>query len=161
DPKRIYLLGVALTIGGHLLFGLAADGLWSAVGCRALTGIGWAGTYMTGLKLLADHVEPRMMSRAAAGHAASIGFSGALSFATGEWLAALAGSWRSAFIVAAISAFVAWIIIAIVAPSQQKVAAEAKDGSVYDFRPVLRNRSAMADAVAHGVHTLEMSALRG
>ena len=48
---------------------------------RALTGMGWAGTYMTGLKLLADRVDAKMMSRATAGHAASIGISGALSFA--------------------------------------------------------------------------------
>ena len=45
DPKRIYLLGVGLTIVGHLLFGLFAEGFLSALACRALTGIGWAGTY--------------------------------------------------------------------------------------------------------------------
>jgi hypothetical protein len=46
------------------------------------SGTGWAGTYMTGLKLLADRVNAKMVSRATAGHAASIGISGALSFAT-------------------------------------------------------------------------------
>ena len=44
DPKRIYLLGVGLTVTSHLLFGLCADGFWTVLGCRALTGIGWAGT---------------------------------------------------------------------------------------------------------------------
>ena len=106
DPKRIYLFGVGLTVIGHLLFGILADGFWSALACRALTGIGWAGTYMTGLKLLADRVDAKMMSRATAGHAASIGLSGALSFATGDWLARIAG-WQSAFLAASISALVA------------------------------------------------------
>jgi len=78
DPKRVYLFGVASTVAGHLLFGLLADGFWSALILRALTGMGWAGTYMTGLKLLADRVDAKMMSRATAGHAASIGISGAL-----------------------------------------------------------------------------------
>ena len=32
---------------------------------------------------------------------------------------------------------------------------------MFDFRPVLRNRSAMAYAIVYGIHTLEMSALRG
>jgi len=32
---------------------------------------------------------------------------------------------------------------------------------LFDFRPVLRNRSAMAYSLAYCVHTLEMSALRG
>src|SRR3546814_3440201 len=59
DPKRIYLLGVALTVVGHVCFALFADGFWTAAFARVLAGIGWAGTYMTGLKLLADRVEGR------------------------------------------------------------------------------------------------------
>jgi predicted MFS family arabinose efflux permease len=138
-----------------------AAGFWSALACRALTGIGWAGTYMTGLKLLADRVDARAMSRATAGHAASIGISGALSFATGAWLAGLAG-WQSAFVVASASAAVAWGMIAAVVPRQTAKAPRAADGAdLYDFRPVFRNRSAMAYALAYCVHTLEMSALRG
>ena len=31
DPKRVYLFGVALTVAGHSLFGLFADGFWSAL----------------------------------------------------------------------------------------------------------------------------------
>ncbi len=99
DPKRVYLFGVAATVVGHSMFALLADGFWSALATRALTGMGWAGTYMTGLKLLADRVDARMMSRATAGHAASIGVSGAISFACGDLIAAAAG-WRMAFLVA-------------------------------------------------------------
>ena len=161
DPKRVYLFGVATTVVGHLLFALVADGFWSALAMRALTGMGWAGTYMTGLKLLADRVDARMMSRATAGHAASIGISGALSFACGDLIAA-AGGWRSAFLFAAISAAVAWLMVVLVVPAQLKPAARAKGAQgLYDFRPVFRNRSAMAYAIAYCIHTLEMSALRG
>jgi MFS family permease len=108
DPKRVYLFGVAATAAGQLMFAVLADGFWSAVALRALTGIGWAGTYMTGLKLLADRADAKMMSRATAGHAASIGISGALSFACGDLIAAAAG-WRAAFLAAAVSAAVAWL----------------------------------------------------
>ena len=66
DAKRVYLSGVALTVAGHLLFAFHADGFWSAVAARCLTGVGWAGTYMTGLKLLADRVDGKLMSRATA-----------------------------------------------------------------------------------------------
>ncbi len=160
DPKAIYLFGVSVTIIGHLAFALFADGFWSAMAARALTGMGWAGTYMTGLKLLADRVDTRMMSRATAGHAASIGLSGAISFAAGD---AIAGSfdWQVAFIAAAVSSGVAWLMIAVVMPRRDGKPPCRTDGGLFDFRPVFRNRSAMAYAVAYAIHTLEMSAVRG
>src|SRR5215475_582959 len=146
DPKRVYLFGVASTVSGHLLFGVLAEGFWSALLLRALTGMGWAGTYMTGLKLLADRIDAKMMSRATAGHAASIGISGALSFATGDLIAAAAG-WRTAFLAAAASAAVAWVLVALIVPAQGRPATPVKDGQgLYDFRPVFRNSSAMAYA---------------
>jgi MFS family permease len=52
--------------------------------------------------------------------------------------------------------------VAVIVPSQAKPAAPAKEGhALYDFRPVFRNSSAMAYAIAYCIHTLEMSALRG
>ena len=161
DAKLVYLFGVGCTIAGHLLFGMLADGFWSALATRALTGIGWAGTYMTGLKLLADQVDAKLMSRAVTGHAASIGISGALSFSCASLLADLYG-WRSAFLVAALSAGAAWLIAALSVPRRKQPAPPSGDEpGLFDFRPVLRNRSAMAYALAYCIHTLEMNALRG
>ncbi len=160
DAKRVYLFGVAATVAGHLLFGLLAEGFWSAMATRALTGMGWAGTYMTGLKLLADQVDERLMARAVTGHAASIGISGALSFACGDLIAAWAG-WQVAFLLAGISAAIAWMLVALAAPSRQPPPKRADGKALFDFRPVLRNRSAMAYALAYCTHTLEMNALRG
>jgi MFS family permease len=162
DAKRIYLFGVGCSVAGHLLFGLLAEGFWSALALRALTGLGWAGTYMTGLKLLADQVDARMMSRAVTGHAASVGISGALSFLCGDLIAEHAG-WRAAFMLAGASAAVAWLTVALVVPARKPPpqAAAGKQSALFDFRPVLRNRSAMAYALAYCVHTLELNALRG
>jgi predicted MFS family arabinose efflux permease len=161
DAKRVYLAGVALTIAGHALFAAFADGFWSALAARALTGVGWAGTYMTGLKLLADRVDDRMMSRAVAAHAAGIGIAGALSFATGDLIAQFAG-WQSAFLAAGVSAGLAWCMVAIAVPGRRAAPVPPRDGGMlFDFRPVFRNRSAMAYALAYCVHTLEMNALRG
>jgi MFS family permease len=161
DAKRVYLFGVGCSVVGHLLFGLLAEGFWSAMALRALTGLGWAGTYMTGLKLLADQVDARMMSRAVTGHAASIGISGALSFLCGDLIAEHAG-WRAAFVFAGLSAGIAWFTVALVVPGRAPPAhPSGKKPALFDFRPVLRNRSAMAYALAYCVHTLEMNALRG
>jgi MFS family permease len=161
DPKRIYLFGVAATVAGHTLFALFADGFWSALILRALTGMGWAGTYMTGLKLLADRVDARTMSRATASHAASIGVSGALSFAVGETMAATLG-WQASFALAAMSAALALILVVILIPAQCARSTISMGGrKLFDFGPVVRNRSSMAYAFVYAMHTLEMSALRG
>jgi predicted MFS family arabinose efflux permease len=160
DAKLVYLFGVGCTIVAHLTFGLVAEGFWSALWLRALAGIGWAGTYMTGVKLLADKVHEKLMSRAVAGHAASIGVSGAISFACAELLSRFFG-WRSAFVIAGSCAVIAWAIVAFSAPRRTVSTKPADGGALFDFRPVFRNRSAMAYAQAYGVHTLEMNALRG
>ena len=161
DARWVYLFGVACTITAHLLFGLMAEGFWSALALRGLAGIGWAGTYMTGLKLLSDHVDKNLMSRATAGHAASIGISGGVSFACADMLAGAFG-WQSAFIVAAATAIMAWLIVALLVPRRTTPLPRAADGhALFDFRPVFRNRSAMAYAVAYCIHTLEMNVLRG
>jgi predicted MFS family arabinose efflux permease len=116
---------------------------------------------MTGLKLLADQVDAKQMSRATAGHAASIGISGALSFACADLLAGI-GGWRTAFLAASLSATAAWVMVAIIAPSRGRRPPPPADGTgLFNFLPVFRNRSAMAYALAYCVHTLEMSALRG
>ena len=160
DPRRVYLFGVACTVAGHLLFGLLAEGFWSALGLRALAGVGWAGTYMTGLKLLADRVDAKLMSRAVTGHAASIGVSGALSFSVAGLLAEFF-DWRAAFVVAGLSGAAAWLLVALSVPRGAPPAPDADGFKLFDFRPVFRNRSAMAYAIGYCIHTLEMNALRG
>ncbi len=159
DPRAVYLFGVACTIVAHSLFGLAAEGFWSALVLRALAGVGWAGTYMTGLKLLVDIVDKKIMSRAVTGHAASIGISGAISFACADLLAKHFG-WAGAFILAGSSALTAWLLVVTSVPkAPDKVRSVKLDW--FDFRPVIANRSSMAYAIAYCAHTLEMNALRG
>ena len=161
DPKRVYLLGVGFTTIAHLAFGLLADGFWSALALRGLAGFGWAGTYMTGLKLLADQVDNKMMSRAVTGHAASIGISGAASYLLGDLLADAFG-WRLAFASAGAAAAIAWVTVVMMVPGRAPPARPAGPAAaMFDFRPVLRNRSAFAYSLAYCVHTLEMNALRG
>jgi MFS family permease len=54
DPRRIYLASMVLTVAAALGFALLAEGFWSALVFRVLAGIGLAGTYMPGLKILSD-----------------------------------------------------------------------------------------------------------
>jgi MFS family permease len=159
DPKRIYLGCVALTALAFVGFAWMATGFWSALLFRALMGVGWAGSYMPGLKALSDVVEGPQQSRAVAAHAAAVGVSGALSFgvtgAVNAWL-----GWQWALVPGAAGAALAFVLVLIGLPARPPRAGSATAGALLDFRPVLRNRSALAYSIAYCVHTWEMSALR-
>ena len=142
DPKRIYLGSVALTALAFAGFAWIATGFWSALAFRALMGVGWAGSYMPGLKALSDLAEGPQQSRAVAVHAAAVGVSGALSFAVAGAVNAWLG-WQSALLPGALGAALAFALVLVGLPSRPPRAATGPPGALLDFRPVLRNRSAL------------------
>src|SRR5437667_126563 len=115
---------------------------------------------MPGLKALSDLTEGPQQSRAVAAHAAAVGVSGALSFgiagAVNAWL-----GWQWALVPGALGAALAFVLVLVGLPARPLRAAPGPRGALLDFRPVLRNRSALAYSNAYCVHTWEMSALRG
>jgi len=159
--RRVYLMGAACTALSHLGFALLADGFWSGLLMRALAGIGWAGAYMPGLKVVADYLEGPEQSRAVTWHAAGVGVAGAISFAAASLLDAIGGP-SSAFMFGAVAATAAFAIAALVMPQTlpTRPASAGKANALLDFRPVLRNRRAMAWIVGYTVHTWELAALR-
>lgn len=157
DPKKIYLGSAAFTAIAAIGYAVLADGLWSAMAFRALAGIGWAGTYMPGLKALSDFVEGQHQSRAVALHAASVGVSGALSFVIAGAIASTFG-WRWGIALGGAGAILAFIVMAALLPGRAPVPSGPR--ALLDFRPVLRNRSALAYSLGYMVHTWEMNTLR-
>ena len=160
DAKLVYLFGATAIAAGHLAFAFGVDGFWSAIAARSLAGVGWAGVYMTGLKLLADRVNPALMRRAVAWHAAGIGIAGAVSFILGDVLANQFG-WQSAFVFSGWAAAAACGLVLLAAPSAPPPEVQGPRPALLDFRPVMSNRQAMAFALTYCVHTWEMSVLRG
>ena len=160
DPKRVYLGSVALTAVAFAGFAWVATGFWSALMFRALMGAGWAGSYMPGLKALSDLTEGPQQSRAVAAHAAAVGVSGALSFgiagAVNAWL-----GWQWALVPGALGAALAFVLVLVGVPARPLRTVPGPRGALLDFRPIFRNRSALAYSAAYCVHTWEMSALRG
>ncbi len=159
DARRIYMWAVVLTTLSHLGMAFAATGFWSAFLFRVLAGVGWAGTYMVGLKALVDRVAGASQSRAVAFHAASIGISGSLSFMIAgvvtTWF-----DWQVAFMAGALGTLGALCVAAAGFPRSPPVRGKTPNTRLLDFRPVLKNRSVMAYAIGYCVHTWEMFVVR-
>jgi MFS family permease len=158
DPRRIYLGAMALSGAATLAFGLFASGFWSALALRALAGVGLAGTYMPGLKILSDHIEGPRQSRAIAFYTASFSIGASLSFLLSGELAAWL-DWRWAFALAALGPAAAYALVALtIAPAPPPEA--GWEGHLLDFRPVFANRRALAYILAYGAHSWELFAYR-
>ncbi len=161
DPRRIYLLSFVITGAASLAYALFAEGFWSALLLRALAGVGLAGGYMPGLKLLTDRVEGPRQGRYVAFYTGGFSLGTALSFAfTGE--AAVWLGWRGAFAAAAAGAALAFALVLLLVrrASPAELAPEGERRRALDFRPVFRNRAAMAFVLGYTGHTWELFALR-
>lgn len=159
-PTRlVYIVGAAFTAAAHLGFAFLADGFWSAFILRGLAGIGWAGAYMPGLKAIADTLEGPAQSRAVSMHAAGVGVAGAVSFAVSGMIGSAFGN-NFAFLFGGIAALIALAIAWIVMPRKAVHKAGGNPQALLDFRPVFRNRPAMAWIAGYTVHTWETAALR-
>src|SRR6266852_3218081 len=160
DPRRIYLLSFLISAAAALGYALLADGFWSALSFRALAGVGLAGGYMPGLKLLTDRVGGPRQSRYVAFYTAGFSLGTAFSFAfTGEAAAWL--GWRGAFAAAALGGLIAFVLVLLLLrPATAAEMGEAEARYTLDFRPVFGNRAAMAFILGYTGHTWELFALR-
>jgi MFS family permease len=157
--RRVYAVGAGLTALAHLGFAYVADGFWPALLLRAVAGIGWAGAYMPGLKAIADTLEGHAQSRAVSLHAAGVGVAGASSYAVAGIVDSLAGP-SAAFMFGGLCALIALVLAWLVMPKAATHPHSGADRSLLDFRPVFRNRRAMAWIAGYTVHTWEMAAVR-
>lgn len=159
DARQVYMFAVSATMLSHLGMAFLADGFWTALAFRALNGIGWAGTYMVGLKALSDQVEGPAQSRAVAVHGASTGISSSFSFVIAGAAATHFG-WQAAFMVGAGGAFGALLVAGTLFPAGPRRERAVTPVRLVDFKPVLRNASVMAYALGYCVHTWEMFVVR-
>ena len=159
DPRRVYAFGAALAALAAFAFALLADGFWGGVAVRALAGIGLAGTYMTGLKALTDHVEERLRARAVAFYTATFSIGSASSFLLAGILAEALG-WRWAVGLVGFGPLGALAIVMLSMPASEPHHLAHSGTALLDFRPVVRNRRAFAYILAYTAHNWELFALR-
>ena len=158
DPRRILLLGAGFSGASALAYGLLATGFWSALTLRFVAGMGLAGTFMPGLKLLSDHTEGPLQSRYLAFYTSSFSIGASTSyFMSGEIAATL--DWRWSFGLAAVGSLASVIVIQTRLPAGQ-FPEEPNSRMLLDFRPVLRTKPAMAYILAYTGHAWELFSFR-
>jgi len=162
-PRRIYLISLAISAVSSLGFATVTDGFWTAMVFRALGGIGLAGSYMPGLKLLSDYLEHlspgRDNSRAIAFYTSSFGIGTSLSFfVAGE--AARVWDWQTAFAITVAGPLLAIVLSIVLLPRKDPLPNSVPSTHLLDFRPVLRCKPAMAYVLAYTVHNFELFAYR-
>ena len=166
DARLVYLAGSALGVAGALGFGTAANGLASAAGFQFLLGIGVAGSYMPGLRLLSDRLAGPAQSRFVAFYTSFFGIGTALSLAVAGVTAAAFG-WRAAFIVSAVGPLLAGAIVMLGVGAGARSPRPVRAFSLASLFPLDAWRKVLADRAAAGytlgyvVHCIELFGSRG
>ena len=157
DARLIFLAGAALAVIANLAFAVAADGFWSALLWRGLAGVGLAGTYMPGLRVLTDRDDSSEKSRAVTFYTASYSVGVSLSFLFAGLLAGSFG-WRIGFALLALGPLVALLIALAWVGGHRPKAGPRRP--LFNFRPVFANRRALGYILAYSAHGYELTAMR-
>lgn len=152
--RTIYLLSAIWNGAFGILFALFANGFTSALVLRTLGGMGLAGTYMPGMRLVVETFPTARRGGAMGIYIASFSLGTSLSLLlTG---AILPAGWRTAFLVTAVGPLlalgIAWAIV-------HDVPRQTRPRSV-ELGRVLRNTRAMRFITAYAAHNWELFAMR-
>ena len=160
DAKRVYLVGVLFGLVGSFGFSCYADGFWTAMFFRLLAGVSLAGTYMPGLQILNDRVGEGYRQRAMPWYLGTVSIGTGLSFyLTGQLVDML--EWPYIFVVAGLSQTICFVMVFFTVPRKHKAPRSARQGRhPLDFRPVFRNRTALAYILGYTGHSFELFAFR-
>ena len=155
DARWILFWGSIVSGLATMLFGLLASGLASAIVLWSLAGAGFAGAYMPGLKALTDRLGPGDNSRSITLYTSSFSVGVGLSFLVSQVVAEHWG-WRAAFLITGLGP----AAMAAAALALSPVPPPPRQGALLDFRPVMRNRTALGYILGYGAHCFELYGMR-
>src|SRR5687768_3627317 len=158
DARGVWLASCATAGVAALGFAMAANGTWSAAAFQALAGFGLAGTYMPGLKVIADRLQSAVRPRDVAFYTTSFTMGSSLSF----WVIGALGDqlpWRTAVSIAGAGPLLGWILVAV-ALRPAAIAAAAAVPAQRHWKSVLESRDSLRYVAGYAVHVWELFALR-
>ena len=155
DARVILICGSLFSALATGAFGALAQGLHSALVLWALAGMGFAGAYMPGLRVLTDRLEAADVSRSVTLYTSSYSVGVGFSFWVSQWVAEHI-DWHWAFYLTALGPLT---MVAVALPLR-KVTPPPPSGHWLDIRPVLRNRPTLGYILGYGAHCFELFGFR-
>ncbi|MDR2508040.1 MAG: MFS transporter [Candidatus Accumulibacter sp.] len=142
DARTVFSAASCLNAAGMLGFAFFANSVYSAALFQALAGIGLAGNYMPGLKVMTDRVESARQSRYIAFYTASFGLATSLSLLNSGWLSGFF-SWRTTMILLTSGPLLAALLMWLCIERKNPVAARTETlfsqfGKVWSFHKARR-----------------------
>jgi len=158
-PRRIYLASAAWTGLTSVAFAWWAGGFVSALVLRTLVGLGLAGTYMPGMRMVAERFARGGRGFAMGCYIGSFTLGTSISLLVTGWASSLWG-WRVAFMVTALGPAAAVLIGSRALPVEMAGPARPAAPGRGGLGPVLRNTSALRLIIAYVAHTFELMGMR-
>jgi MFS family permease len=156
--KKIFIISATWSGIANLLFAIYAHDYSSAMILRALTGIGMGGTYMPGLKLVAERFPSKQRGKAIGVYVGSLVLGASLSLLITGTAASLTG-WRTAFVICSIGVFLGVALSFLVFRGYRNTPGNRLPDETY-MTAVIKNRPAMLMIFGYGSHMWEMYGMR-
>jgi len=157
DTRTIYLGSAVWAGAASLAFPFLAHGFGSAAILRALAGIGLAGTYVPGMRLVAQRFGGERRGLAIACYASAFGLGSAASLVLTGYFTRL-GGWRLAMGLTALGPLLAaGLAAAVLSPAAPPALGERP--RLLDAR-VFRNRPALWMIAGYSAHNWELFGMR-
>lgn len=155
--RWIFLASAAWSCIANLLFALCAHDYLSGLLLRGLTGIGMGGTYMPGLKLVAERFDSARRGRAIGMYVGALVLGASLSLVVPGVIAGIWG-WRIAMIACSIGVFIG---ICLAVPVFRGYRPQPAATSPRGFSgEILQNRPALLVILGYAGHMWEMYGMR-
>jgi MFS family permease len=157
NTRNIFIAATLWSATANLLFALYAHDYTSGLLLRGLTGIGMGGTYMPGLKLVAERFPSNQRGKAVGIYVGALLLGGSFSLALTGGIAALSG-WRAAFVACSLGVYLgALIALAAFKGYEPRRYPPMAQG----FRKeIVTNRPALLMICGYGSHMWEMYGMR-
>ena len=157
DARRIMLAGALANTVGFGGFALFADGFTSALLFRGIQGLGFAGTYMVGVKAIGDRIAAEDRPKATSRYISSFPICASSSVVISAELARAFG-WHAAYALPACSAFAAFLLALLLLRPAKPEAGPKR--SLFDLGPVVRNRPVLGFGFGAFMHAVELLGVR-